>query len=330
MPFRETGFDKHHRFPLCCLLRTASKSILSILLFAVPAGIGYGQQSAPAKVSHGLPENPYSIAGLPQQEFSMDSEYENGSVLPLPFSGTLGYIIKPNGPVDPQRRWVWIAPLWVAMRATPSGKTFAHYYADSLLKAGFHVVGLDVGASCGSPAGVELYQKFYEMLVDTYQLHPEARLLGVSNGGLISYAWAFRYPNEVNRIFGVYPVMDMRSWPGLSKVAGPVLVPQPPDPAPGRITPEGLAYLLTLEELEQRLAEFNPIDNLAPLAQAKVKILHIHGDQDKLVPLEPNSGEAMRRYKALGGQAELEVVPGLGHGGSVFFEFGRGVQFLTE
>ena len=128
----------------------------------------------------------------------MDSEYENGSVLPLPFRGTLGYIIKPNSPVDPQRRWVWIAPLWVAMRATPSGKTFAHYYADSLLKAGFHVVGLDVGASCGSPAGVELYQKFYEMLVDTYQLHPEARLLGVSNGGLISYAWAFRYPNEVD------------------------------------------------------------------------------------------------------------------------------------
>jgi pimeloyl-ACP methyl ester carboxylesterase len=168
------------------------------------------------------------------------------------------------------------------------------------------------------------------MLVSTYKLNPKTRLLGVSNGGLISYAWAFRNPDKVERIFCVYPVMDMHTWPGLAKVAGPVLVPQPPDPTPGRITPEGLKYDLSFEEFKQRLAEFNPVDNLAPLAEAKVKILHIHGDADKLVPMEPNSGETMRRYKTLGGEADLEIVPGGGHGGMVFFEFERGAKFLVE
>ena len=39
---------------------------------------------------------------------------------------------------------------------------------------------------------------------------------------------------------------------------------------------------LTLDELTKRSAEFNPIDNLAPLAKSGVKVFHIHGDSDTL------------------------------------------------
>ena len=42
-------------------------------------------------------------------------------------------------------------------------------------------------------------------------------------------------------------------------------------------------------------------------------ILHVHGDADKVVPLEKNSGELARRYRALGGQVRLIVIPGKGH-----------------
>ncbi len=62
----------------------------------------------------------------------------------------------------------------------------------------------------------------------------------------------------------------------------------------------GLDYGLTLEELTRRSSEFNPIDNLAPLAKAGVKILHIHGDKDDVVPTEANSLELARRYRELG------------------------------
>ncbi len=42
-------------------------------------------------------------------------------------------------------------------------------------------------------------------------------------------------------------------------------------------------------------------------------ILHIHGDSDTVVPLEKNAGELVRRYRELGGPAQLIVVPGKGH-----------------
>jgi pimeloyl-ACP methyl ester carboxylesterase len=74
--------------------------------------------------------------------------------------------------------------------------------------------------------------------------------------------------------------------------------------------------------------EFNPIDNLAPLAKAGVKILHIHGDADKLVPMDANSTELARRYRELGGSAEIVVLPGLGHGGKALYESEPFLTFL--
>ena len=44
-----------------------------------------------------------------------------------------------------------------------------------------------------------------------------------------------------------------------------------------------------------------------------VPIFHIHGDQDRVVPLEANSGLVKKRYDQLGGEMTLEVVKGQGH-----------------
>ena len=63
----------------------------------------------------------------------------------------------------------------------------------------------------------------------------------------------------------------------------------------------------------QTSRRFNPVDNLKPLAEAGVTIFHIHSDKDDLVPLENNSLELQRRYQKFGGQAEIEIIPGLGH-----------------
>jgi predicted esterase len=49
------------------------------------------------------------------------------------------------------------------------------------------------------------------------------------------------------------------------------------------------------------------------LADAKVPILHVHGDADRIVPLEENSGELAGRYRKLGGCVRLIIVPGKGH-----------------
>ena len=81
--------------------------------------------------------------------------------------------------------------------------------------------------------------------------------------------------------------------------------------------------------LEAELAKHNPIDRLGPLAKAKVPIFHIHGDKDRVVPLDKNSAIIKERYDKLGGPMTLEVVPGQGHNmWSGWFQSQNLVDFL--
>ena len=237
------------------------------------------------------------------------------------------FVIQPRVSVDGERRWLWFSPGWLAVAKNtlhpyPGDRlTVEHeFYVSSALAKGFHIAGVITGATLGSPAGARAYQRLYDRVVGEYDLNPRVRLVAQSNGGLMHYAWAFRHPECVDRILGIYPATDLRSWPGLDKVCGDE-----------KYTPPGLGYDMTLEELDARLAEFNPIDNVAPLVAQGVRILHIHGDVDGTVPLEPNSGEFSRRYRALGGEIEIEILEGVGHSpGPNFYASEHGLTFLVE
>jgi pimeloyl-ACP methyl ester carboxylesterase len=86
---------------------------------------------------------------------------------------------------------------------------------------------------------------------------------------------------------------------------------------------------MTPEELQAALPRHNPVLRLAPLAAAKVPILHLHGDHDSVVPLDLHSGELVRRYRELGGSIELVVIPGAEHEEiPAFFESPRVPEFL--
>ncbi len=68
-----------------------------------------------------------------------------------------------------------------------------------------------------------------------------------------------------------------------------------------------------------------------------MKILHLHGDKDTLVPTNANATELGRRYRELGGAAEIVLVPGLGasrptsrgHDGPELYESAAMVKFLV-
>lgn len=256
-----------------------------------------------------LPQSTHSAEKPP----AISGTYPDGDLQLLKVRDRDAYLIKPTGTVDPQRRWVWIAPYWLGI-SREGGAVEHRMYVDRLLAAGFHVAGVNVGTSCGSPAGAEVFQEFYELLQKEHALNPKARLIGQSNGGLIAYAWAFRHPECVDKIAGIYPATDFRTWPKLPQV---ITYPD-----------ADLSYNLTLDELTARIPELNPVDNLAPLAKAGVRILHIHGDKDELVPMAENSTELARRYSELGGQAEIVVIPGLAHGGQVFYTNEPFIEFL--
>ena len=57
----------------------------------------------------------------------------------------------------------------------------------------------------------------------------------------------------------------------------------------------------------------NPIHQLKGLARAKVSLYMVHGDSDRIVPLEENTQIVINRYTKLGGETELKVLPGKGH-----------------
>ena len=243
--------------------------------------------------------------------------YTGGKLVELRVRDRIAYLIQPTGAIDPQKRWLWEFPFWLGIN-DGFGSVAHRYYLEKALAAGFHVAGVDVGPSCGNPAAAEVCQEFYEQLLSRHGLNPRARLLAHSHGGLIAYGWAFRHPTCVDRIAGMCPATDFRTYPTLPNV---VTIPT-----------KGLDYGLSLEELERRASEFNPVDNLAPLAKAGARILHLHGEEDTLVPTAANSTELVRRYREFGGTAEVVFLklPAAkrGHDGPELYESATLLGFL--
>lgn len=234
-------------------------------------------------------------------------------VLPLPgeqfeLDGCAAFVIEPEATADGggPRPWVFYAP---TLHRYPDRSE--RWMFERLLDAGITIAGIDVGESYGSPAGRRHFDALHDHMVRQRGMSTRPVLLARSRGGLMLYAWAAGRPEHVAGIAGIYPVCDLRSYPGLERAAG--------------------AYGVDAAQLERELAEHNPIDRLAPLVRHGVPILHLHGDADRLVPLAANSGELQRRYRALGGNATVEVVAGGGHtGGSQWFESETLLAFVVE
>lgn len=214
--------------------------------------------------------------------------------LPLPgdvfrVAGHPAFVIAPEhraaGAAIP---WVWYAPTLPNLPGSAERWMFERF-----LQAGIAIAGIDVGESYGSPDGRALFTALYRELIGPRGFAKKPVLLGRSRGGLMALSWAAENPDKVAAFAGIYPVCNLASYPTVAKAAG--------------------AFHLTSAHLGAELARHNPIDRLAPLARAHVPLFAIHGDADKIVPLEANSGEMARRYRALGGTMQLIVPPGQGH-----------------
>jgi len=185
--------------------------------------------------------------------------------------------------------WVFYAP---TLGGVPDeAERWMH---EQFTRAGIAVAGVDTGESYGSPAAVAVAEALHaEMVRRGYSTKPA--LLGRSRGGLWASAWAIAHPELTAGVGGIYPVYDWRTYPGLAKAA--------------------VAYGLSPEQLAAQAAELCPIERIDVAARAGVPFCIIHGDDDKVVPLGPNSAELKKRYEAAGkGElVTLIVAPGQGH-----------------
>jgi hypothetical protein len=214
--------------------------------------------------------------------------------LPMPgevffVAGRTAFVIpgkdSPPGQVKP---WVWYAPTLPGLPGPEERWMFEKFHDDGIAMA-----GIDAGESFGSPSGCALYSALYAEMTERRGYAPKPVLLGRSRGGLMTLAWATANPDKVAGFAGIYPVCNLASYPGVARAAP--------------------AYGMGPDALQARLAEYNPVDRLAPLAHAGVPLFAIHGGHDEIVPLEANSALLKSRYAALGGRMELVIPPGQGH-----------------
>ena len=200
-------------------------------------------------------------------------------------------LVYPKTPAE-GRPWVWRA------------RFFGHEpQADvELLNLGFHVAYCDVAGLYGSSRAVEAWDAFYAHMIGTHDLARKVALEGMSRGGMIIYNWAAQNPEKVACLYGDAPVCDLRSWPG-GKGEGK------------GSEPSWREALKVYDLTEEKASAFkgNPIDNLEPLVRAKVPILHVIGDADKVVPPSENSAVVEKRYRELGGDIKVISKPGVGH-----------------
>jgi len=221
--------------------------------------------------------------------FLMVKEEQRHPVELVSVEGCPAFLILPADASHEPRPWVWFAP--TLLPAYPNQANA--WLFERFLDAGIAVAGIDVGESYGSPEGVRKYSQFHEFVRKHYGFSSRPCLLAQSRGGLMLYNWASRNPGQVKCIAGISPVCDLRSYPGLSDACA--------------------SFGMSVRDLEMNLSKYNPIDELKPLAEARVPILHLHGGQDALVPNEANSGELVTRYRQLGGRADLIIIPNEGH-----------------
>jgi len=173
----------------------------------------------------------------------------------------------------------------------------------ALLAKGFHLVYVDVGNTFGCPDAMAHWAAFYKVLTQEHALSKKPVLEGLSRGGLYVYNWAAANPDKVATIIGDNPVCDFKSWPG-GKGKGPG--------SPGDWKKLIKDYHFKSEQ-EALAYDKNPVDNLKPLSDAKIPILHLAADADEVVPYEENTVIVRQRYEKLGGDITVIVKKGFKH-----------------
>jgi acetyl esterase/lipase len=194
--------------------------------------------------------------------------------------------------------WIMYAP---TLPAYPdSHEKWMH---EQFLAAGIAVAGIDAGEAYGSPRGQKLMTALYEELTTKRGFAPKPCLLGRSRGGLWVSSWAIANPEKVAGIAGIYPVFDLRTYPGLEKAAP--------------------AYDMSAEGLESKLDDLNPIARIGVLAEKNIPVCIIHGDEDKVVPLKENSAALVEKYKQANAATSVNLIIAEGQGHNFWEGFFR-------
>lgn len=211
----------------------------------------------------------------------------------FPVDGCKAWVVEPHRAL-PGNPWTWCMEF-------PDAFTDRTGVPQLLEKGCFHL-HIAVGNTFGCPAALSHFDALYAAIT-AKGLAPKGTLIGISRGGLYAYNWASQNPDKVACIYGDAPVCDFKSWPG-GKGEGTGSV----EDWKALIKDYGFK-----DEAEALAWPKNPIDSLAPLARAGIRLIHVVGDVDNVVPVAENTAIIEQRYKALNGTITVFHKPTIGH-----------------
>lgn len=249
-----------------------------------------------------------SADSQPQKEFpGVASKWHEFDQYDFELDGFDCRVVAPKQ-VAEGRPWIWRARFWAHEPQTDI----------ALLKNGFHVVYCDVANLWGNKEALRRWDRFYEYLTSKHDFSPRPALEGMSRGGLIIYHWAIQHPTQVSCIYGDAPAMGIRPYVRDLKEGDPDL---------DRLKAWMAAHDLTLQGAKEYTHD--ALDRLAPLAKAKVPLIHVCGDADESVPFEQHTAELARRYRKLGGPITVIVKKGGKHHPHSLKDPARIVEFIV-
>ena len=261
-------------------LFAGSLAIGSLSLCAADAAGGAEKTVAvkPLDGAAGFPGAVSDFKGFVRHDFEVD--------------GCKAIVVEPKKAL-PGNPWIWRAEFFGAFPGVDL----------ALLDKGFHVAFITVGNTFGSPDALKHWDVFYKEMTGKYGLSKKPALEGLSRGGLYIYNWAAMNTGKVGCLFGDAAVCDFKSWPG--------------GKGKGKGSKGDWAALQKCYHFasEQEALDYkgNPVDNLKPIVDAKIPIIHIYGDADDVVPWDENTGVIKERVEKLGGSMTVIPKPGVKH-----------------
>ncbi len=199
-------------------------------------------------------------------------------------NGHSAYVVVPRV-AAPGNPWVW----------RTSFPDYMPVVDLALVHDGYHIGYIEILDMLGSDSALDLVDQFYTQVRAQWGLAEKMAVEPCSRGGLPAYRYAARHPERVACIYGDVPVMDFKSWPYKR--------PEKTTEWPKIMRSYGFK-----DDAEAMAYPGNPIDQLAPIAKAKIPIRHVICLSDRVVPPEQNTLEAKRRLEKLGSSIEVVAV----------------------
>jgi len=223
-----------------------------------------------------------AVQGAPAPVAIQKSDWNGYEKQSFTIAGHAAYVVMPHI-AAPGKPWVW----------RTSFPDYQPVVDLELVRDGYHLGYVEVLDMLGSDPALDIVDQFYAQVREQWGLSEKMAVEPCSRGGLPAYRYAARHPERIACIYGDVPVMDFKSWP--------LQRPEKTTEWPKILQAYGFK-----NDAQAMAYRGNPIDELAPIARAKIPIRHVICLSDRVVPPEQNTLEAKRRLQKLG--SDIDVV----------------------